>query len=168
MDPTGIGAWIASNLGWEAVKGCAWRFVPDALRRDDLIEITSPGSQHTLDRPEPLGGGISYAVHGRLKRLPPGHKIWLLREDVQSGCVWPQGFFPVHFDEQKGTWSGKVSGPGTSRSPVTIHAVVAPPTSQDFFKYYQKLGGLREQKYEPLSRIPAECKNVASVQVFLP
>lgn len=46
--------------------------------------------------------------------------------------------------------------------------MVAPPTSQEFFRYYQAVGKLREYKFEPLKRVPVECRNRASVQAFIP
>lgn len=49
---------------------------------------------------------------------------------------------------------------------VTIIAVVAPPTSQEFFQYYEKVGS--KTAYEPLERIPAECWNIHEVQAKKP
>ena len=70
------------------------------------------------------------------------------------------------FDYYRGTWMGKINGSG--RKQVRIVAVVAPPTSQDFFRYFQEIGRLHGYQFEPVRRIPPECKNVASVQAFIP
>jgi hypothetical protein len=43
-----------------------------------------------------------------------------------------------------------------------ILAVVAPPTSQDFFEYFQKRGA-ETKAFVPLNRIPPECRNIAAV-----
>ena len=61
---------------------------------------------------------------------------------------------------------GKVYG--SRKQQVKIIAVVAPPTAQDFFRYYQKLGRERNYQFEPLNRVPVECTNRASVQAFIP
>jgi hypothetical protein len=39
---------------------------------------------------------------------------------------------------------------------VTIIAVVAPPTSQEYFNYFQRVG--QKTSHEPLLGIPLECK----------
>jgi len=101
-----------------------------------------------------------------LKHLPANHEIWLLTQDERTGFVWPQGFFPVQFDPQRRTWMGKINGSGKKQ--VKIVAVVAPPTSQDFFRYFQDVGNKRNYVYDPLKRVPAECRNRAYVQAFLP
>ena len=130
------------------------------------IEITYPRARETLAGAEPLGPGHSFPIRGKLKRLPPEHKIWLLIQHEVTGNVWPQSFFPVQYDARKGEWDGKINGAG--RREVRIVAVVAPPTSQDFFQYFQKVGVQRHHDFEPLMRVPPECRNVASVQAFLP
>jgi len=102
------------------------------------IEITHPRPGETLTDPEPLGGGQAFPVRGTLRRLPQGNEIWLLTEDESTGLFWPQGFFNAHYDPQSKTWLGKIFGGG--RKNIRIVAVVAPPTSQDFFRYYQTVG----------------------------
>jgi hypothetical protein len=49
---------------------------------------------------------------------------------------------------------------------VTIIAAVAPRTSQEFFQYYEKVGP--KTSYEPLERVPAECRNIHEVQAKKP
>jgi hypothetical protein len=48
-----------------------------------------------------------------------------------------------------------------------VVAVVAPPTAQQLFRYFQKRGD-ETRVYDPLDCIPAECKNMASVQTRIP
>jgi hypothetical protein len=129
------------------------------------IKITHPRPLETLTEPESLGKGRSFAVRGTLKRLPKDHEIWLLTQNEATGQLWPQAFFAVKYDHQQKTWVGKITAEGWKS--VKIVAVVAPPSSQDFFRYFQHVGGLRE-KYEPLKRVPPECRNLASVQAFMP
>jgi hypothetical protein len=103
-------------------------------------------------------------VEGTLEHLPEGHKIWLLNVNERSKQVWPQGFSTVEdWDAQRGVWTGRVCGkPGET---IKIVAVVAPPTSTDFFNYYQRICDCGT--VEPLGRIPPECTNQASVTVTL-
>jgi hypothetical protein len=54
------------------------------------------------------------------------------------------------------------------RVSVSVPLCVAPPTSQDYFRYFQKLGGMRECGYEPLRRVPPECVNFDAVQARVP
>src|SRR5579862_2290469 len=80
---------------------------------------------------------------------------------------WPQGFFPVQFGPSEGTWFGQID-PGHRRH-IRIVAVVAPPTSEDFFTYYERVGReVRRGIFEPLSGVPAECVNQDSVQARVP
>src|ERR1035441_8656839 len=130
------------------------------------IEITYPRPQESLTDPDALGDGFAYPVRGTLKRLPKGHQIWLLTQDDSKGSVWPQGFFPVEYNPSQGTWMGKINGSGKPN--VRIVAVVAPSSSQDFFRYFQKLGQLRNNDFEPLPRVPPECVNQDSVQARIP
>jgi hypothetical protein len=129
------------------------------------ITITHPRPNEALMDPQGAGNARYFAVRGTLKHLPPNHEIWLLTES-EAGGVWPQGSVKVQFDPRLKTWSGKINW--TSKEPLKITAVVAPPTSQDFFLYFQKLGGLRNHQYEPLNRVPIECTNRASVPARIP
>jgi len=158
MDPISPG--VAGNAIWTGISN-----TPRAVFGGD-IEITSPRTGEILSGQEALGDGFSYQVRGKLKRLPKGHEIWLLTQDESTGMLWPQGFFPVHFDSREKTWMGKINGSGKKQ--VKIVAVAAPPTSQDLFRYFQLLGRMLEYKFEPLKRVPAECRNVTSVQALLP
>jgi hypothetical protein len=126
------------------------------------ISIVHPRPNEVLTEPEPLGSGLCFPIRGRLKYLPKGHEIWILSQDEVSGLVWPQGFFAVQYDPSEGTWLGKISGSGKQN--VKIVAVVAPPTSQDYFRYFQEMGNKNNYQYRPLKRIPPECRNQAHVQ----
>jgi hypothetical protein len=130
------------------------------------IRITHPRSGETLTDPEPLGEGQAFPVRGTLRRLPTGNEIWLLTEDESTGKFWPQGFFNVQYDHQRQTWMGKISSGG--RKNIRIVAVVAPSTSQDFFRYYQAVGVARGYRFDPLQRVPVDCKNRTAVQASFP
>jgi hypothetical protein len=151
---------VASNGIWAAIAA-AWRRLSDRQ-----IKITHPRPQGVLTKPEKMGGSFSYPVSGTLKHLPKGHEIWVLTQNERTGQVWPQGFFMAQYNRETGMWMGKVNGSGGPM--IRIIAVVAPPTSQDFFRYFQKLGTLRNYQFEPLTRVPLECSNYDSVQVEIP
>ena len=68
----------------------------------------------------------------------------------------------VQYDPNTKGWEGSINW--NSGANLRIIAVVAPPTSQDYFRYFQKLGRMREWKYEPLPRVPTECVNFHAVQ----
>ncbi len=156
----GISGGVVANAIWAAVVATARRV------GGRQIQITHPRPLETLTESEPLGKGVCFQVRGTLKHLPTNHEIWLLTEDEGTGRVWPQGFFSVEFDPHQRIWMGKINGSGKKH--VKITAVVAPPTAQDFFRYYQKVGRLRSDNFEPLDRVPVECKNRASVQARIP
>jgi len=145
---------------WSGFK--AWR----EYHRAGQIQITSPRPLELLEDKLPFGepeeGRFSYAVRGKLKRLARDCEIWLLTED-RSGCVWPQGFSPVQFDPARREWVGRVH---TQNPRPKIVAVVAPLTSQEFFKYYQRFGPKTD--YAALNRVPVECTNRTSVDARLP
>jgi hypothetical protein len=71
----------------------------------------------------------------------------------------------MQWDRQTGDWSGRVSGNPGER--VKIVAVVAPPTSIDFFRYYQNICN-SGREYDPLTRLPLECTNKDWVQTLFP
>ncbi len=151
---------LATNAAWDGVKTFGRFFT------GRQIQITSPGPKETLSHPEVSGLILAYSVHGRFKHLPKGHEIWLLVENEKSKLFWPQGFNSVIPNFQQQTWSGKVT-PNIARSKeVKIVAVVAPPTSQLLFRYYEKNGSKTD--WDPLPSIPDECKSMASVQVIVP
>jgi hypothetical protein len=136
-------------------------------QRAGQIQITSPLNGGVLEDKQAMLDGFSYLVRGTLKRLPKDNAIWLLNEDL-PGRVWPQGFsegivkYPY---PREGEWEGRVFAT-SSQVNVSIFAVVAPPTSRDFFAYYQKW--VSETKADPLGRIPVECTNRAQVRARQP
>jgi hypothetical protein len=131
----------------------------------DKIKITLPKHAETLIDKQPLGpNSFSYIVRGTLKSLPDGHMIWLLTADDQTEQYWPQGFQSVQYNQQTGEWQGRVH---VGRSPLRIVALVAPPTSQQLFRYFQSRGD-ETKVYSPLDRIPEECDNIATVQTRIP
>jgi hypothetical protein len=135
------------------------------IRAEDRIQIIVPRPGDVLTEPAPFGKGFSYMVRGRLKSLPQGHAIWLLTQDERSGEVWPHGFDPVQFNEQTGEWHGRINA-GALAS-LRIFAVVAPPTSQMLFRYFQERGDATKT-YAALKGVPPECHNRHSVQAKLP
>ena len=158
MDP--ISQTLATNALWQGiVASTRWVF-------GTKIRITHPRPHEILTDAQPLGSSVKFPVRGTLKRLPKDHEIWVLTQDDATGKVRPQGFQMVEFNPEIGKWTGWINGSG--RTDVRIVAVVAPPTSHDFFRYFQKLGELREWAFEPLDRIPPECTNLAWVQAKVP
>ncbi len=129
------------------------------------IAIISPVNGGILEGGEPQQGGCLYPVRGTLTHLPPGHKIWILNESTRSGEIWPQ-ISPVRWPLQQSEWEGRTFV-RSGQNNVTIIAVVAPPTSDDFFAYYRDI---LEQTYKqtqktfPLKHLPVECTIVARVQ----
>jgi hypothetical protein len=83
-----------------------------------------------------------------------------LTEDYPGGPVRPRGFFPCYYKDKEHTWWGKINPMG--RQHFRLIAVVAPPTSDDFFTYYQQVG--KDTGFKPLKPIPPECRNIASLQ----
>lgn len=157
----GIVEGVAGNAIWSGMTAFGRK-----LARSQ-IQITYPRPQELLSGGEQLSGSnVAYPVRGTLKKLPENHHIWVLTQDDSTGFIWPQGFFPVQHDPYQGTWLGKINGSGKKQ--VRIVAVVAPPTSHDFFNYFQALGRLRNFQFEPLPRVPPECRNRASVQAVVP
>jgi hypothetical protein len=129
------------------------------------IQITEPRHLEVLSDPKPSPGGnsTSYLVRGKLKHLPRGHQIWLLVENEKTKKLWPQGWASVKYDPEKGEWMGRVIAKGDVR----LIAVVAPPTSQQYFRYYQSLGD-KAMHFEPLDSLPIECSIQTSVQTRIP
>jgi hypothetical protein len=107
-----------------------------------------PRAHELMSEPKTLGSGFSYVVRGKLGRLPKGHKIWLLTKDENTGRVWPQSFEDATYYEETKMCEGRVNGSRKSR--LAIIAVVAPPSTQDYFRYFQRLGELRRYQFEPL------------------
>lgn len=154
----GVVEGVASNA--------AWAFVRAGYRKltRGQISITSPRAGENLKDPKPLGTSTSYIVRGKLSRLPKDHRIWLLIETQRTADIWPQGFQAVQHDPQTGEWEGRIN---PSEADVLIHAVVAPPSSDDFFRYFQQVGD-RLEKWVPLRRVPPECINRFTVQARKP
>jgi hypothetical protein len=96
---------------FESLAGRAiWSGVAASIRsaRGHAITITSPSPQETLSGVEITGVNKYFPIRGALKVLPKEHEIWLLVQDEATALVWPQGFFPVQFNHQLGTWMGKI------------------------------------------------------------
>jgi hypothetical protein len=166
----------ASNLEARANWEMTFRRLWDQVKADitalptvteDKIQITSPKPKEPLSDPQKYGSSsVTCEVRMTLRQKPKDHAIWLLVEDPRKGKVWPQGFFTVQYDPKTNEWFGRVNGsPGRQTK---IIAVVAPPTSQDYFKYFQRVGGLRRDIYEPLDRVPSECTNTDAVDTVFP
>ena len=130
------------------------------------IAITKPRPGEDLTDPEPLGAGRSFPVEGTFQRVPKRHDIWLLVEDELTGRVWPQGFFHVQIDRNQQRWHGRVNAMG--RGHIKIVVVIAPPTSQDYFGYFQMVGRQSENNFTPIPRVPPECTKRDSVQARVP
>jgi hypothetical protein len=148
---------MAAASGWRQAE--AW------LSRvgGQKIEIETPRPDEALRDKQPLGEIFSYSVEGKLKHLPRGHKVWLLVEHELSKEIWPQGFYTVIHNEESKKWAGRVAThKGATR--IKIIATVAPPTSDQFFRYFQTTGNTNQNKFVPLSQIPVECKNIDEVQ----
>src|ERR1051326_2293543 len=128
------------------------------------IRITSPRPTEQLHHAGTSSGDAIYKVTGTLKRLPKGHQIWLLRVDPLSGKAWPQGFHQVQFNRDTGTWEGRIKARDLKQFRVV--AVVAPPTSQMMFSYYEGHG--METKFSPLLSVPPECSNRDEVDAMVP
>lgn len=131
--------------------------------KERKITIVSPRSNETVHAAERDGESIIFLVRGFLPHLPKSHEIWLLTGDPSTGRVWPQGRYPLSFDKKTREWEGYVTVRGRG---ATVHAVVAPPTSQDLFRYYRQVA--EKTRWEPISHIPAECVNRDTVVVRLP
>jgi len=161
---TGIGVieGVAGNAVWAYFQRLhrtfrRWRYA---------IAITSPRFREVLSGGEALGEVISYPVAGTMKKLPTDHEIWLLTQHEPTGEVWPQGFYIVQYNKTTRSWHGRISI--AAKGNVKIIVVAAPPTAQDFFRYFQTVGSKRNFNFEPLRRIPPECEIQASVQAVAP
>jgi hypothetical protein len=128
------------------------------------VKITEPQENGFLAPAETRRGVQGHPVSGTLKYLPKGHGIWLVVRDDTKGKFWPQGFEPVEYQANTGTWKGYVTVSGWHR--VTIIAVVAPPTSQEYFNYFERVAA--KTTHEPLLGIPVECKKRDLVHAKVP
>jgi hypothetical protein len=157
------GEGVATGVTVPAITGAGAFFLQRRFPgfRDQLlgrqIQITSPAPLQGLTDKRPLGDVFSYSVSGKLKSLPKNHMIWLLVQDEKSPRVWPQAAYRVEYDPGEGRWVGRISvGPGYEK--VQIVAVVAPPTSNEFFEYFYANGS--KTHWAPLPHLPVECSNV--------
>lgn len=127
------------------------------------IQITSPGSGSMLEDPQPAMKGFTYEVRGTLKLIPKDHQIWLLNagEAGDHAKQWPQQ--AAQHNSTSGEWKGRIYLQ-TWVAETFINAVVAPPTAQQLFEYYNQHGGGNK----PLSRIPVDCENKTHVQARNP
>ena len=130
------------------------------------IRITDPQPHGVLTAAEMRPGVMKHVVSGTLKHLPKDHEIWLFIEDAFTGKVWPQGHAPVEYNRDKGVWKGFVNVMGWHN--VTIIVAIAPPTSQDYFNYFQRMGSDFKSGYQPIARVPPECKWRDTVQAKVP
>jgi hypothetical protein len=160
---SGFGEAVLAERGW------AWGTALIQWLLSGRIRITVPQQRErpeTLQDPRPHGRGnqFSFAVEGTLRRLPRNHVIWLLTKNEGSTQVWPQGFENPSYNPVNKRWSGRIAT--TLGSRVTIVAVVASPTSHDYFTYYQRHGF--KTGWAALDRIPPDCTNQDSVQAVAP
>jgi hypothetical protein len=160
MDPITQG--VAGNAIWDGIKGAYRRF------RGQRIAITDPVNHGLLGVAEQRAGVVAHSLHGTIKHLRKDHKIWLVVVNESGDQFWPQGFAPVETNEANGTWRGYIHAFDWQYKwqNITITAVIAPPTTQDYFNYFQRVG--KKTDYAALSAIPAECKWRGTIQAKLP
>ncbi len=132
------------------------------------VTITHPQPNAVLTEPKPFKGITAYPVRGTYRHLPKGHQVWLLTQDETIGRrIYPQGFFHVHLNPRDKTWHGLIDG-GT-RQQINVIAVIAPPTSQEYFQYFEYVGReVRNGVFEPIPKIPDECAERDSAQALVP
>jgi hypothetical protein len=150
-----------ANNVWEGTFESLWSELAhevDTLVMQDKIQITSPVSGGVLENPRPHAEGFTYEVRGTLKLLLKDHEICLLNASSEKDDAkqWPQR--TVKYHSISGEWEGRIYLP-RSATEVVINAVVAPPTAQLLFQYYNQYGGGEK----PLPRIPPDCENKAQV-----
>jgi len=138
----------------EAILQVAAR-LKDTVQRDGprrpQITITSPRS--VLEGGEPREGARSYPVLGTLTHLPSDdHKIWVLNENDRRE-VYPQD--KVAWHPQRSEWEGSTFVWNTQNS-IKIVAVVAPPTSNELFRFYRHVLEQTKKAF-PIPRLPDEC-----------
>ena len=159
-----IGAVVSFPLGL-LINSTSDRLRLWNARRRNPMQITSPRPGEVLRDTKQLPPGKCFRVAGRLGMLPPGHKIWLLVRPHGQRGYWPQGFEPVDYTPATGDWFGYVFEP-SGNAKITIFAVVAPPSAQAFFEYYQKHGNATN--WAALNEIPVECGNRQEVEAKTP
>ncbi len=150
-----------ANDNWRGTFESLWGQVAgqvDAIAAENIIQITSPIDDEELEEPKQHLRGHTYRVRGTLKYLPKTYSIWLVNAS-NDGRQWPQQ--AARHDPMSGSWEGRIYL--SKETGTVINAVVAPPTSQQFFEYYHRHGNA-----SPLSRIPDECENIAKVCARIP
>jgi len=155
-----------ANNVWERTFESLWGELADVINSliiQDKIQITSLVSGGVLENPRPYAGGFRYEVRGTLKLLPKDHEIWLLNSGQASDQAqqWPQR--SAKHSSTSGKWEGLIYLPRTLAE-TFINAVVASPTAQQLFQYYNLYGGGEK----PLTRIPVDCENKAQVWAHAP
>ena len=155
-----ITASILTGIG-EILRRRFPRLSPWLWRRN--IQITTPRTGDILLDQKPHGPKFSYHVKGTFNNLPSDCKIWILTENLSSRKVWPQSPNDLITNNRENTWESRIV---TTGSNVKIHAVAAPPTTQDLFNYYQEFGS--KTGWAALDRIPPECVIRADVQAKTP
>jgi len=157
-------------VGWRDASD--EKFALNLAKRVDLImktcgkvQIVSPQPLQEMRDTKELSPGLCYRVAGTLAHLPKDHEIWLLMQNPMTRRIWPQGFAKVMYWSELGEWEGYVH-PRSRHLQLTIAAVVAPPSAQMIFSYYQD-NGLKTD-WNPLPDIPEECTNRATVTAIVP
>lgn len=164
------GIWIATALSLPAGVAATYAYQyleKEWQKRQNAITIDLPKAGEMLQNPQVFYGRTYYPVTLRLGFIPPDHEIWLLTSRVGENKVWPQGADKSRV--QKGGVPGTYTGffHAVSGGPLTVTAVVAPPTSQMLFNYYERYGGATG--WAQLDNIPPECmKTKASVTAMVP
>jgi hypothetical protein len=123
-----------------------------------------PRAHEMMSEPKTLASGFSYIARGKLSRLPKGHQIWLLTKDENTGRVWPQSFEDPRYDEETKMWEVRVNGSRKSR--LAIIAVVAAPSTQDYFRYFQRLGELSPPDFVGTAGPLAVARHSAAIREF--
>ncbi len=119
------------------------------------ISIISPLNDGVLENGKDTAQAAHrYLARAKVSNLPHGHKVWFVHEKPRTGEIWPQepaiSKTPDEWEAWTFVWD--------HHNEVTIVAVVAPPTSNDYFEYYHTVRKpLGAQGPIPLPRIPPEC-----------
>lgn len=97
------------------------------------------------------------------ENLPRNHEIWLITQPVNSNGeleFFPQcDRAPANLNLQTGLWEAQTYI--RKNSTCDVFAVVTPPTSQEFFRYYCKVGRNSNNDFIHLEKIPSECKVIS-------
>jgi hypothetical protein len=129
--------------------------------RRPQITITSPRT--VLEGGKPDDAARRYPVLGTLTHLPDDHTIWVLNEG-DRGKVWPQS--KVVWHSERSEWEGSTFV-WNSQPSIKIVAVVAPPTSNQLFEFYQVVHEATKE-WVAIPRLPGECTVVDRVHPHKP